>query len=169
MILHPVWHWFATLDYGTVPAWLGAVGTTCAFAATSYVIARDANLRRGAQARRIACHVSCKDGLAEDGITKTYECAYTVTNLSDEPIYMIAVLPVVHELGYFTLGGRILLPTKTWERTIGGARPYTEFHLQFTDNAGNIWWRTHDDRLQPARVSRKERRQQQRLADAGIK
>lgn len=79
--------------WGTVADWVGGLGTTAAFVAAVVVIAKDAKVRKLAQARQVV-YVS-ENGIVyrnadANGVTHPEEVRdYILKNLSDEPIYKI--------------------------------------------------------------------------------
>lgn len=83
--------------WGTVADWVGGVGTTAAFIAAVVVIAKDAKVRKIAQARKVV-YVSeetefstYKSVLSGDTSTGSHTRIhrYILKNLSDEPIYRV--------------------------------------------------------------------------------
>lgn len=85
---------FDPSTWGTVADWVGGVGTTAAFIAAVVVIAKDAKVRKIAQARKVVyvaesiqlVPISIAGGASHSGGTST---RYILKNLSDEPIYRI--------------------------------------------------------------------------------
>lgn len=78
--------------WGTVADWVGELGTTAAFLAAVVVIAKDAKVRKSAQARKVA-YVTEKLTVYGDlqGMTHVRQVPkYVIKNLSDEPIYDVS-------------------------------------------------------------------------------
>lgn len=77
--------------WGTYADWVGGVGTTLAFFAAVFVIAKDAKVRKIAQARKVAYVAEVRTVYRETdawGVTHPEEVTYYILkNLSDEPIY----------------------------------------------------------------------------------
>ncbi|MDN4611459.1 hypothetical protein [Arthrobacter burdickii] len=80
--------------WGTVADWVGGIGTTAAFVAAVVVMAKDAKVRKIAQARKVVyvaettqlMAISVPGGPSYGGGTST---RYILKNLSDEPIYRV--------------------------------------------------------------------------------
>jgi hypothetical protein len=78
--------------WGTVADWVGGTGTTAAFLAAVIVIAKDAKVRKIAQARKVAYIAEDKTVYDTDevGVSRPRNAVrYVLKNLSDEPIYRI--------------------------------------------------------------------------------
>ncbi|MCP9000355.1 hypothetical protein NFC73_11540 [Pseudarthrobacter sp. RMG13] len=79
--------------WGTVADWVGGTGTTAAFVAAVVVIAKDAMVRKIAQARKVVYVAEIKTVYRTTdayGVTRPEEIThYVLKNLSDEPIYRV--------------------------------------------------------------------------------
>jgi hypothetical protein len=82
---------FDPATWGTVADWVGGLGTSAAFVAAVVVIAKDAKVRKIAQARKVVYVAEIKTvyrTVDKDGYTRPEEITrYVLKNLSDEPIY----------------------------------------------------------------------------------
>lgn len=123
--------------WGTVADWVGGLGTTAAFIAAVVVIAKDAKVRRLAQASKVIYYQEpAKGSRYDDPVPNHY--LYIVKNLSSEPVYN----PTYYDprtpgvsLGRF---GQVLLPGEKLEL---GNTEYARFdgpRVAFTDNSGWI-------------------------------
>lgn len=79
--------------WGTFADWVGGVGTSAAFIAAVVVIAKDAKVRRIAQARKVVYVAEIKTVYRTtdaNGVTHPEKMThYILKNLSDEPIYWV--------------------------------------------------------------------------------
>ncbi|MEV6133605.1 hypothetical protein AB0M05_43545 [Streptomyces violaceusniger] len=71
------------IDWGSVPTWISALGTTGALSATSWVIVRDRRLERRKDPERVVCRI--------EEINEA-RMAVKVHNTSDRPVYGTSVL-----------------------------------------------------------------------------
>lgn len=156
------------IDWGSVPAWVAAVGTTGALSFTAVTVRRSANDRRRQQAAEVSAWWRHLEGVA-DGFLLEYR------NASTEPAWNLQVWVTTIEeddQGQRTKTSRrpivsehVLPPRATGRATVGGLRPappYTpSIEVDFSDAAGRRWHRDARGRLStpglPTRVARRAR------------
>jgi hypothetical protein len=128
--------------WGTVGQWVGGVGTTLAFGATFYVIRRDAKVRRYAQARKIVFYDTYDTDVRYDELNEKHYFDCIVKNLSDEPIYDVALIDIPDNDDL----ALILLPQEALTYTQITGFP-SSISLYFRDNAGLYWSRSSSGNL----------------------
>lgn len=124
--------------WGTVADWVGGLGTTAAFIAAVVVIAKDAKVRKIAQASKVIYYQEPVKGSNYDAPIPNHYL-YIVKNLSDEPIYSPAYYDPRAPGVSFGPRREVLLPGKDMDL---GNTDYKRFdgpRVVFTDNAGRIW------------------------------
>lgn len=131
--------------WGTVSSWVSGGATALAFATTTWVLYRDAKVRRECQARKVAYHfqeVNREPSEVRGKYTKWWDLE--VHNLSDEPIYRIqhhhrvASMRIPMHLRFH----EVLLPGQNWTVRRERYPSKSRFDIQFVDNSGRIWVRT---------------------------
>lgn len=127
--------------WGTYADWVGGLGTTAAFVAAVVVIAKDAKIRRLAQARKIVYTLEILD-LVEVALKgrpdPIKDQRQTLTNLSDEPIYHVFLMIG----GYGDIAGNkaVVLPGDSFSVDLEfGEKAPTAL---FKDNSQIAWVRT---------------------------
>lgn len=142
------------IDWGSVPAWVAAVGTTGTLTFTAVTVRRSTNDRRRQQAAEVSAWWRQLEGVAE-GFLLEYR------NASTEPVWSLQVWVTTIEEddhGQRTKTSRrpivvedVLPPGATGRATVGGARPtppYTpNIEVDFADAAGRRWHRDARGRL----------------------
>ncbi|MEQ1699266.1 MAG: hypothetical protein ABMA25_04105 [Ilumatobacteraceae bacterium] len=134
------------MELGTIPDWIGAIGTTGAFIVAVGLLGRELRDRRVAQARLVSAWVTEVDNNQQEPITSV-----VVQNRSGEPVYEVTLSwfdPVAHaDVGE---GGEILihltvLPPDTRQQAADSV-PTRMGHLpaltlSFTDSSDRRWTR----------------------------
>jgi hypothetical protein len=140
--------------YGTWAQWAAATGATAAFGATFYVIRRDANLRRKAQARQVSFYITPTFGPGQSAAAGHNPASYdyTVHNQSNEPIYRAVIYvespgytlydAAVGSIDWLLPGDKDHVSQRALPHEVGGVA----FAI-FRDNSGEWWKRDSDGRL----------------------
>ncbi|WP_427117019.1 hypothetical protein [Pseudarthrobacter scleromae] len=137
--------------WGTVAEWVGGLGTTAAFLAAVVVIAKDAKVRKLAQARKVA-YVTEKLTVYDHvrGATHVRQVPkYVLKNLSDEPIYDVSF----HADAGITAGQGpaigeqdVVLPGEDFATKIELDEPPL---AHFRDNSNVAWMRNIKGKVRP--------------------
>jgi hypothetical protein len=129
---------------GSVPDWIGAIGTTLAFFVAFIVLFLDLRERRRAQASQVAAWFE----------RDTSNVTLHVANSSGVPIYKVRVSPQFLKVDYETISYPLLEPRKDVSPlTIplpGGNQVSNEFlgvQMLFSDSAGRRWKRLRNGKL----------------------
>ncbi|MFB9654787.1 hypothetical protein [Pseudarthrobacter oxydans] len=151
--------------WGTVADWVGGLGTTAAFVAAVVVIAKDAKVRKLAQARKVAYTWEDTDTYSlatvafheeEDGPTPSIK-RYTLSNLSDEPIYRaIFYHHGPHHVLQFLAQQAIILPGAKFSYESDEGQPPL---VTFRDNSDVGWIRGLSGRIYSSSILGKNHRQ----------
>jgi hypothetical protein len=137
-----------TDPWGTIPAWVSAIGSTLAFFSAVYVIRRDARIRRFAQARKINLYATkVTKHPSTDTQRKHYSAEYVVENRSDETVYDVTLWCMSRSgLSRDVLtGSRMLLPDDKISRE--WLHRDNQIELDFRDNLGQTWARSYNGQL----------------------
>lgn len=134
--------------WGTVAEWVGSIGTTLAFLATFIVIRRDAKVRRIAQARRIVYTVETLNlmqlTIKGHEPPALMDKSYSLTNLSDEPIYDVFFL-IDGANGQIPASKDVVLPGEVFSAEVetGVKAPI----VLFRDNSETAWIRNVNGKI----------------------
>lgn len=138
--------------WGTVADWVGGLGTTAAFIAAVVVIAKDAKVRKIAQARKVVYVAENKTVYRTTdaiGNTPPEEVThYILKNLSDEPIYGVQFHGHRHgalRVNQVFAKTRVILPQESfsYEAELDQQAPL----VAFRDNSGEPWIRTEGGKV----------------------
>jgi len=159
------------IDWGSAPAWFGAVVTSLAFLIAASAYARQRSDRRTEQARAVCCwpvevaplRTTTERGV-EIGPGKGRSVRVTVRNASELPVYEVSVwVHFDYRLDSSMMGSheRVIVPpgdTDVWADWIelpeGGLADMPYVDLTFRDAAGSRWQRLHDGTFGSDRLSR---------------
>lgn len=161
----------SSIDWGTAPAWFGAIATSGALLITATVFLRQNTDRRTEQARRVSCwpveetdlRTQTERGLAiNPGSGQSVRV--TVRNASELPIYDVIAWVRFNYLPDSGASGsqdRVIVPpgdTDVWvdwvEFPEGGLAGDPHVDLTFRDASGKRWQRLHDGSFGPDRMTR---------------
>jgi hypothetical protein len=131
-------------QFGTVPDWIGAIGTTLAFVVAFVVLSLDLRERH----RRQASHVTAWLERGRADVT------LHIANSSDIPVYKVRVTPQFLGQDYETITLPLIAPQKELTplklQLPGGDQVSNEFlgvQIFFEDSAGRRWRRKRDGKL----------------------
>ncbi|MFG3179998.1 hypothetical protein AMK21_25860 [Streptomyces sp. CB00316] len=105
------------VDWGSVPTWFSAIGTTGALFAAVGIIVRDHRKTDRADAARIACWFDKPDVEYADRTVRTG--SLRIHNAADRPVFAVRVIVGPHAYGYVQEPvAQVLLPGKKTEHDV---------------------------------------------------
>ncbi|WP_026536951.1 hypothetical protein [Arthrobacter sp. 9MFCol3.1] len=137
--------------WGTVADWVGGLGTTAAFIAAVVVIAKDAKVRRIAQARKVVYITLEGSAFEKDEATgqtrRRNTIRYVLKNLSDEPVYSVRFIVRSGPYRGLRLGAKdVVLPGEDFACKLEADDPPVAV---FRDNSDVRWVRNIKGKIHP--------------------
>lgn len=136
------------LQVGDIATWVGAVGTTGAFAVSLILLSQALKDRRVSQAQRVAAwqlDIQPASQPASSDVSYEAVITYRLINNNDTPIYNIVLGARCGVHGNYVRQVGSLGPHETRDvRVYLPSPPRTDQYppdIAFTDNAGRVWYR----------------------------
>lgn len=151
------------VDWGTVSAWVAAIGTTLAFTATALVIRRDAKSRRFSQISKVAFY-NPDPPKGAIGYSAKWD---RIENMSDEPIYDVSIGYSNRFHSIIEMERDIILPRGKLDAI---NLNYGTSYAFIRDNSGILWHRKLDGSVTEVglwgntKVRRQKKRQERERA-----